>query len=69
MGLRQYVNKRWLKRKGCRNVALIDIVKYAKNGEKHVETVITKYHEDRPFSYTSKKFTFNANKKESIAIF
>lgn len=47
------INKRWLKRKGCKNVALFDIEKYDEDGEKYIETIIRPYYKNREFIYLS----------------
>lgn len=48
-------NKRWLKRKGCKNVALVDYVRFYEDGSTYTETLIEPYHVGREFVYISKR--------------
>lgn len=58
----KYLGKRWLKRKGCKNVAIVSYGGKYEDGETFIQEYVQPYHEGREFRYVSPEISWDKPK-------
>jgi hypothetical protein len=60
----RYIGKRWLKRKGCKNVAIVSYEGRYEDGETFIREYVQPYYKGREFRYISPEIDMTKERLE-----